>query len=370
MNPGDAALTLDDLNTKLASSTAPVEMLRLNEFSPALPASPNEAAEMRRRFETLLLPLDSAAHVYKALNARGHELAVKVLMPVRPTVGNGLTEEQAAEKNRIRAAAFFEEYRSLVTLMHLKGFPQVYGMGQKGEALLILMEWVEGVALADLMPQLPVSILTDADGTRRRCVDPAVVANLELSMLRVLRGTQALEHTFVHRDLSPRNILVRTSRRPLAEQLTSGDFDVVLVDLGSALVQREGEPGFAARQGIWRYGTAEYAAPEMLTRDMADVEKLRHSETVDTYALCSITYQMLTGCTPFGLSARTDVSPHLAKLHETPAELTCAAQGAGLLRVALRGMSAPQSERYSLDALDAAIRAWQANTNAADASAE
>ena len=361
-------MTSEDLNTELMDSAAPVELLRLDEFSPALAASPDEAAEVRRRFETLLLPLaatgakrhtSSANHVYKALNTQGQELAVKVLTPVCAEKDGDVTEEQAQEQNRTRMAAFLEEYRSLVTLTNLKGFPRVYGMGTVGEASLIVMEWVEGITLAELMTQLPASTRADADGTRRHCIRPDVVADIMLSVLSVLEGTRALDRTFTHRDLSPRNILVRTSRLGLKQQLESGAYDVMLVDLGSSLVQQEDEPTFTMRQRAWRFGTAEYAAPEMLTRDIEHVEELRRSETVDTYALCSIAYQMLTGCTPFGLSKHAVISPYLAKMDEKPKELPCGERGSELLRITLRGMRAAQSERYSLSGLDTAVREWK-----------
>ena len=151
----------------------------------------------------------------------------------------------------------------------------------------------------------------------------------------------------MHRDLSPRNIIIRTERASLQQQVDSCCFDICLVDLGSASYIETDSPFTTTQYGIWRYGTIEYAPPEMLTRDVEGIEELRHSETIDTYALCSIVHLLLTLETPYQLASRINDSPYLVKMKEEP-KIDPNVPVCKLLKLADRGIKANQEERFSV----------------------
>ena len=86
-------------------------------------------------------------------------------------------------------------------------------------------------------------------------------------MLRALLMTQGLVTPVVHRDLSPSNIMFRTTSRTLEQQIADCSFDPCLIDMGSATMAL-GDDTITRRADIWRFATPAYAAPEMLTQDI------------------------------------------------------------------------------------------------------
>ncbi len=92
------------------------------------------------------------------------------------------------------------------------------------------------------------------------------------------------------------------------------------VDLGSSSIERE-DASFTMRNDVWRNGTPEYAAPEMLTRDVPGVAELRRSPSVEVYALCSVLYEMYSGRTPFDVASSPLASPYALKTEGEPAPL-------------------------------------------------
>lgn len=216
------------------------------------------------------------------------------------------------------------------------------GLGNAKGKPIIVREYVEGVTLAAAIDLLPHVDLGACIG-----IEPITVAAIAKAVLKILLNAQSLEGAFVHRDLSPRNIIIRTERASLRQQVDSCCFDICLVDLGSASYIETDSPFTTTQYGIWRYGTIEYAPPEMLTRDVEGIEELRHSETIDTYALCSIVHLLLTLETPYQLASRINDSPYLVKMKEElkidPNVPVCK-----LLKLADRGIKANQEERFSV----------------------
>ena len=108
---------------------------------------------------------------------------------------------------------------------------------------------------------------------------------------------------FVHRDISPANIMVRTARLPLDRQLAEGTFDLCLIDFGSSLALEPasavagtgGKASFTERYATLRRATVAYAPPEMLT----DLRMLRMSPAIDVYAAASTVYELIAGVAPY-----------------------------------------------------------------------
>lgn len=221
----------------------------------------------------------------------------------------------------------------------------MFGLGHAKGKPVIVREYVKGITLAaatDLLPHVDIGTFAG--------IEPITVAAIAKAVLKTLLNAQSLEGTFVHRDLSPRNIIIRTDRASLQQQVDSCCFDICLVDLGSASYIEANSPFTTAQYGIWRFGTIEYAPPEMLTRDVEGIEKLRHSETIDTYALCSIMHLLLTLKTPYQLASRINESPYLVKMKEEPRIKPDAPVGK-LLKLADLGIKPYQEERFSVRGL-------------------
>lgn len=267
------------------------KLIRLDTFDTAVAVDPSAEDDAKRRFMTLILQTahrnnGNIGHVLRATNTSGEVFAVKLLKD--NAVLSGQAPDRSAEQSAAHlanTAALFEEYRHLCTVSHLRGFPRVYGYGSCEDDPLILMEWVEGTSLKQALPLLP----HDASGG----LTTQMVAAVGNAVLRALLMTQGLVNPVVHRDLSPANIMFRTTSRTLEQQIADRSFDPCLIDMGSATMAL-GDDTITRRADIWRF-----AAPEMLTRDIPNVAELRRSPSVDVYAIASILYELYSGHTPF-----------------------------------------------------------------------
>lgn len=348
---------VDDQNTRL---------IELDSFDTAAAVEPGEEAQAKRRFMTLLVDASASgdparARVRRAYNTEGETFAVKSLFPlVGPATG--VPEGMPDETLRALASAFFEEYRNLFTVSNLKGFPKVYGYGFSGRAPVMVMEWIEGPNLLEARPLLPHATPL---GPEPAGVEADAVAAIGEAAASALVQTTCLDSTFVHRDISPRNILLDASSRSVAEQVADGSYDVRIVDLESSCIVRQTPTTFTMRSNIWRHDTPEYAAPEMLTNDIEGVERLRLSPSVDVYALCSVLYELYAGRTPYDVASRPLESPYRIKMAGAPAALPARSKkDEGLVEAILAGIRPDPAERASACASCSDVFAPGARTNA------
>ena len=303
------------------------KLIRLDTFDTAVAVDPSAEDDAKRRFMTLILQTayrDSGniGHVLRATNTSGEVFAVKLLKD--NAILSGQAPDRSAEQSAAHlanTAALFEEYRHLCTVSHLRGFPRVYGYGSCEDDPLILMEWVEGTSLKQALPLLP----HDASGG----LTTQMVAAVGNAVLRALLMTQGLVNPVVHRDLSPANIMFRTTSRTLEQQIADCSFDPCLIDMGSATMAL-GDDTITRRADIWRFATPAYAAPEMLTQDIEGIAALRRSPAIDVYALSSILYQLYSGRKPFDVEstgAAATGSFYLIKTKTKPAPLEPRCEG-------------------------------------------
>ena len=330
-----------------------VSILSLDSFTPAFVDPNHTKEETNRRFMTFFLENEnqySASMVLrKAYNTLNECYALKSPLFYEDAFGtmkHKKTSQEALQKyEEIQKKLTLEEYRSSLAVSHLKGFPRVFGLGNAKGKPVIIREYVKGITLAAATELLPhVDIGTFAG------IEPITVAAIAKAVLKTLLNAQSLEGAFVHRDLSPRNIIIRTERASLQQQVDSCCFDICLVDLGSVSYIEADSPFTTAQYGIWRFGTIEYAPPEMLTRDVEGIEGLRYSETIDTYALCSIMHLLLTLETPYQLASRINESPYLVKTKEEP-QIKPDVPVGKLLKLADMGIKPYQEERFSVRGL-------------------
>lgn len=335
------------------------KLIRLDTFDTAVAVDPSAEDDAKRRFMTLILQTayrddGNIGHVLRATNTSGEVFAVKLLKD------NAILSGQAPDRSAEQAAAhlanttaLFEEYRHLCTVSHLRGFPRVYGYGSCEDDPLILMEWVEGTSLKQALPLLP----HDASGG----LTTQMVAAVGNAVLRALLMTKGLVNPVVHRDLSPANIMFRTTSRTLEQQIADCSFDPCLIDMGSATMAL-GDDTITRRADIWRFATPAYAAPEMLTQDIEGIAALRRSPAIDVYALSSILYQLYSGRKPFDLES-TDAAAtgsfYLVKTKTKPAPLEPRCEGdEALVQIIMKGLSVEQDDRPTEQQMLEALSAY------------
>ena len=285
-----------------------LRLARVGGFEPAIALSPDELPVYQRRF-TMLFADDATmrrggiGRVTRAVNAQGEAVALKqLILPTRDEFDDDAAHEALVAKFK---AAFREEYECHRALSGLKGFPRLYGWGEVDGVPAIVMEWVEGETLARLRPRLAVD-----DAGR---LSPLVAARLGRDLFDLLCRMNLVGEGFVHRDISPANIMVRTARLPLDQQLAEGTFDLCLIDFGSSLALEPasavagtgGKESFTERYATLRRATVAYAPPEMLTDDIADLRVLRMSPAIDVYAAASTVYELIAGVAPYEAAPST-----------------------------------------------------------------
>lgn len=289
-------------------------LTRLVDFEEPCHMADEERAAYRRRFTTLFVDEASTRRgglgmVTRAANAAGEPCALKTLVP--PKRGE-LETEQAYEARLVLAReAFRAEYESQRALSGFKGFPRLYGYAVVNGSPAIVMEWIEGVTLATAARMLA------ADGAGR--LAPLVAARLGRDLFDVLTRLELVGKGFVHRDISPSNVLVRTEHLSVTEQAAEGAFDLCLIDFGSSVsLDPQEDPAYTTRFATLRCATPSYAPPEMLSGDLPDLMRLRKSAKIDVYAGASVLFELLAGEPPFDLASRAGESSYRIKVDEKP----------------------------------------------------
>ncbi|MDC0668282.1 serine/threonine-protein kinase [Nannocystis radixulma] len=205
--------------------------------------------------------------VYRAVDVLvGDVVALKVL-------GRAVTPKQ------------LEGFRREVRLARRISHPNVartHDMGEHDGVPFLIMEFVEGTTLQDLLRGD-----STADG-----LAPARAARIALSVCEALTAAHAAG--VVHRDLKPANILLEVEGR------------VVLTDFGIARPLDDGQH----TQGL--LGTPVYMAPEQVAGAPVDAR-------TDLYAVGLVLFEMLTGRLPF--AGDTAFAAALARLSEPPLDV-------------------------------------------------
>lgn len=304
-------------------------VVRLLDLEPASPLPDAERDAFRRRYSVLFAENGTSRRgglgmVRRVSNAYGERLALKTLLDAgaddlaaTQSLAPGVRDSAATDSRRRGAllAAFKAEYEGQRALQGLGCVPKLYGWGVVDGLPAILMEWVEGETLEHAAKALAVD-----DAGR---VSPPVAAAIGRDLFNVLAILASAPDPVVHRDMSPANVMVRTSCRSLEQQVADGAFDLCLIDFGSSVM---GAPsmGSLTRAGLAvRWATPDYAPPEMLTDDAPGVAELRRSPLIDVYAAASTIYELACGVPPFrsdGARGMAGLSPYRIKVDLAPAD--------------------------------------------------
>jgi serine/threonine protein kinase/beta-lactam-binding protein with PASTA domain len=187
------------------------------------------------------------ASVFKATDQRlDREVAIKVMH-------RGLGDDQQFTQRFVREA------KSAAKLNH-RNVVSVFDQGTDGEVTYLVMEYVPGRTLRDLM---------------RDEAPMAPYRALELLEQVLIALSAAHAARIIHRDVKPENVLI------------TPDGDVKVADFGLA---RAVSAATTATGGTL-IGTVSYLAPEIVTNDGADARS-------DVYACGAMLYEMLTGFKP------------------------------------------------------------------------
>jgi eukaryotic-like serine/threonine-protein kinase len=203
-------------------------------------------------------------HVFRVQDRRlERTVALKVLRP-------HLTETDADR--------FRREIRALSRLNH-PAIVSIYDLGE-GEHVYFAMELVEGGPFTDLGP-----VVDDVE-PYRALLDGAILVAEALAYVHRLG--------MVHRDLTPRNILLGERGRPKVM-----DFGLVQLTETSRQLTRTGST----------LGTPLYMAPEQATGDATGA-------STDLYAFGAVLYRTVTGEAPF--DAENDQAIMYQHVYHTP----------------------------------------------------
>lgn len=154
----------------------------------------------------------------------------------------------------------FEKEAHAAARLNNPNVVNVHDQGFDGEIPYLVMEYVPGITLRDLLKR-----------QKRLTADQA----LEISEA-VLSGLAAAHQAgFIHRDVKPENIFLANDGR-----IKVGDFGLA----------RAANTNTTTGQAL--LGTIAYLSPELITRGVADARS-------DVYAFGIMLYEMLTGTQPF-----------------------------------------------------------------------
>jgi serine/threonine protein kinase len=218
------------------------------------------------------------------------------------------------------AARFRAEARAMATLSD-PGIVEIYDYGQDGENSYLVMQFIEGESLHQLL-------------ARSGRLDPDHAMTLVAQAATALH--EAHRRGIVHRDVKPGNLLLRPDGR------------LVLTDFGiahSVAAERLTEVGAII-------GTAAYLTPEQVTGEAL-------TPATDVYALGVVAYECLTQHRPF--EAESPVAIALMHTHDEPPPLPDEIPTA-VRHVVMRALAKHPAERWPDAAAmaEAALRALAA----------
>jgi eukaryotic-like serine/threonine-protein kinase len=185
------------------------------------------------------------------------------------TVGVKLLHKHLSNDRDFRER-FRREAVAAAKLAH-PGIVGVYDTGRDGDWVYLVMEFVHGVTMREVMVQYG-------------CLDPGLAASVGMRVADALDF--AHERGLVHRDVKPANIL-------LGEEgaVKLGDFGIVKVEHSRSELTKTGMV----------LGTAAYVAPEQ-------VEDAPIDGRADQYSLGCVLYEALSGQQPFSASSTVAIA--------------------------------------------------------------
>lgn len=192
----------------------------------------------------------------------------------------------------------------------------VYGIEEEGEHTFIVMQFVEGQTLCDLIRH---QVIADKQ---------------KISIARQLAGAlaEAHAHGIIHRDIKPRNIMVTHSG-----SIKVLDFGLAKSVLPKALDRLDDSISKSVQGGLVP-GTIRYMSPEQLCNDRLDYRS-------DIFSAGTVLYEIVSGTNPFERKTGPEVIS--AILSSTPKPLKQnGARSNGLVPIIERCLVKNRDERF------------------------
>jgi serine/threonine protein kinase len=204
-------------------------------------------------------------------------------------------------------ARFRREAQSAASLSH-PNIVGVFDTGSEGDTWFIVMEYVDGRTLKDVIR---------AEGPLYWSRAAEVAADVA--------GALAVAHArgIVHRDVKPGNVMLTT------------DGKVKVMDFGIA--RATAVPSITQTAAV--VGTAQYIAPEQ-------AQGLEVDARTDVYALGCCLYEMVTGQVPFTGPTPVAIAYRHVREDPTPPRALNPDVPVSLERVCLKAMAKPPEDRY------------------------
>ena len=251
------------------------------------------------------------ANVYKAYdNMLGHTVALKVLKA-----------EHRGDMEFVRR--FEREARAVLTLSH-ENIVRSYAVGEDGDISYIVLEYVEGSTLKELIK---------SDGP----ISPKVAVSITAQVLDAL--AHAHESGIIHRDVKPQNVIITPRGK------------AKLTDFGIARDVAATTRTYAGSNVVM--GSVHYISPEQARGD--DV-----TAASDIYSCAIMLFEMLTGKVPFGgdnsvaialKHLQEDITPPVEINPKIPRALSDVIVKAASKEISLRYQSAKQMKSDLLRSL-------------------
>lgn len=236
------------------------------------------------------------ALVYRAIDQRtGHNVAVKILRP------EFSSDQEFLERfDREAQTASKMSHHNIVNLLDI---------GQEGELRYLVMEYVDGRTLKEVIQQ-------------KGALPPTVAAQISIRILSALQ--HAHDNGIIHRDIKSQNILVNANGH-----IKVSDFGIARV-AGSNTISKTDNV----------MGSVHYFSPEQ-----AKGEEVAFGS--DLYSVGVVLYEMLTGQLPFDGETPVAVAmQHIGTLPRSVMELNPAVQPA-FAHVVDKALAKHLDKRYS-----------------------
>jgi serine/threonine-protein kinase len=252
-----------------------------------------------------LLGKGGMGEVYLAEDTRlGRKVALKFLSP--EFVGDHWAKRQ-----------LIKEAQAVAILDHPNICP-VYGIEEHEGHRFIVMQYVEGETLADMIRTQVLS----ADWL------------LPLSQQIVGALAEAHAHGIIHRDIKPRNIMVTNSGQ------------VKVLDFGLAKTIQQKQSTEAAAESVSHLsqlglvpGTVAYMSPEQLRGEKLDYRS-------DIFSLGTVLYEMVTAKNPYAHETNAEIISAVLTIRPVPFRQTSAQTSREFDRIVQKCLEKKKEDRY------------------------
>src|ERR1044071_4749606 len=194
----------------------------------------------------------------------------------------------------------------------------IHGIEEAEGHSFIVMQYVEGDTLADLIRKQP----------------PGVKQAVSFAVQIVSAVTEAHAHGIIHRDIKPHNIVVTASEQ------------VKVLDFGLAkIVQRRGEvsglvedSSRISKNGLV-VGTVAYMSPEQLRAERLDFRS-------DVFSMGTVFYEMISGKKPFERDSHAEIISAILTSRPEPLARTSNGIPSELSRIIFKCLEKDKEQRY------------------------